>query len=477
MKFIEVCKVLEKLSSTSKRLEKILILRDFLLTHKKNGPLVFDIISGNYQRKIEKKSLAISIKTVTSVLSFLSNKSENFLDKQFNSIGDIGEVANLNVVVSKSASLLAHEDLELKDIILAFDQISARSGHNSNKIKKEVLTKLFFKTTSKLEVKYLSRLLVDDLRVGVSEGVLKEACVNSLFPQLIGIHNICEKCSYVNFASKKCISCGNDIDLKIQYDLFSKYYKVIDVETPQEIVGLNNFISTRNEEEHLKYLLRQNRNIFVLNSKNPREYYNNFLALFELKYNILNSFTDVLVDLFDDLQRVTQHNIIVGVPIRSMLGTRASNIDESFDMTGLPSILDYKYDGLRVQIHNNYGSVSLFSRNLDNITKQFPEIVEYVEKNFGDISFVIDSECVGFDFKKGTFLPFQMLSKRILTKNYGEVSHIHVVTKFFDIMFLNGETLIGKNFEKRREKLLSILINRKLKQKMLFDLDDLKKIK
>lgn len=477
MKFIEVCKVFEKLSNSSKRLDKILILRDFLLSHKKNAPLVFDMISGNFQRKIEKKSLAISLKTVISVLSFLSNKSENFLDKQFNSIGDIGEIASLNVVVSKSASLLAHEDLELKDIILAFEQISARTGNNSNKIKKEVLTKLFFKTTSKLEIKYLARLLVDDLRIGVSEGVLREASVNALFPQIIGIHSICDKCGYVNFNSKSCVSCKYDIDLNLQKDLFSKYYKLIEVETPQEIVGLNNFISTRNEIENLKYLLRQNRNLFVIDSQNPREYYNKFLFLFEMKYNILNSFEDILVDLFEDLQRVALHNIVVGVPIRSMLGTRASTIDESFDMTGKPSFLDYKYDGLRVQIHNNYGDVTLFSRNLDNITKQFPEVVEYIKDNFSDLSFVVDSECVGFDFKKGVFLPFQMLSKRILTKNIDEVSHIHVIAKFFDIMYLNGETLIDKDFELRRKKLENILINRPLRQKLLFNIEDLKNLK
>ena len=67
MKFIEIAKVFERLEKTSKRLEKVLILRDFLLANPKQGPTIFDIIAGNYQREIDKKTLGISLKTIFSV--------------------------------------------------------------------------------------------------------------------------------------------------------------------------------------------------------------------------------------------------------------------------------------------------------------------------------------------------------------------------------------------------------------------------
>jgi DNA ligase-1 len=159
-----------------------------------------------------------------------------------------------------------------------------------------------------------------------------------------------------------------------------------------------------------------------------------------------------------------------------MIGKRASTINESFEISGKPALADFKYDGLRVQIHNNKGDVSLFSRNLDNITKQFPEIIDFIKENYSDISFVIDSECVGFDFDKQVFLPFQMLSRRIMTKDINDVKHINVVVRAFDVMLLNNENLIDEPYEKRREKLNELFVGRTLSQNINFDFKELKKV-
>jgi DNA ligase-1 len=223
---------------------------------------------------------------------------------------------------------------------------------------------------------------------------------------------------------------------------------------------------------NLKYLEKGH----LIKTQNPRELYNLFLTKFELKYNTINSFEEVLGELKNNLSLVLDINIQLGKPLRSMLGGATKSVEEAYDVTGKPAFLDYKYDGLRVQIHNNKGEVHLFSRNLENITKQFPEVVEFVKDNFSDVSFVCDSECVGFDFEKQVFLPFQMLSRRILTKKIDEVSHIHVVVKLFDIMFLNGETLLEKGYVERRELLEELLVNRPLKQKLHFKVEKIKNL-
>ena len=85
MDFIEVANLFESLEKRNKRLEKILLLRDFLLKYKDVIPeknlnktnileekevyLVFDIIAGNFQRDINKKTLGISLKTNHKVFS------------------------------------------------------------------------------------------------------------------------------------------------------------------------------------------------------------------------------------------------------------------------------------------------------------------------------------------------------------------------------------------------------------------------
>lgn len=107
----------------------------------------------------------------------------------------------------------------------------------------------------------------------------------------------------------------------------------------------------------------------------------------------------------------------------------------------------------------------MFSRNLDDITKQFPEVVEFIQDNFSDISFVLDSECVGYNFEKQEFLPFQLLSRRIMTKDIKEVSHINVALRTFDCMYLNGKTLLEEGYVDRREKMEKLMVGREIKQK------------
>lgn len=474
MDFDVVAHLFESLEKRSKRLEKILLLRDFLIENKEEAPVIFDFIAGNFQREHDKKSLGISIKTLFDVLSFISKTDEKTIEKAFNKNGDIG--TTFVEIISKSnkqGGLFISKKLKFSDIILAFKKISTTVGTNKNKIKKELLVNLFLQIQISVEYKFLARLLIDDLRVGVSEGVLKEAVVNSYFPQVLGINLICD-CSYSNLNLEKCFSCGKTIDIKNNIEIASKKFKVVEVGTPKGIIGLDNFIGEKEEEETIKFMLRLKHDTHIIQNETPRAVYNTFLSLYEMKYNTINSFEKTIKDLRKDLSQVRETKIEIGTPIRSMLGTRTNTIESSFEVTDMPSLIDFKYDGLRVQIHNNNGEIKLFSRNLENITKQFPEVVEFIKENYSDVSFVIDAECVGFDFDKMRYLPFQTLSRRIMSKNIDDVSHIKVVVKAFDIMYLNGKTLINESYIKRREMLDNLFINRNLIQKTEIDIKKIK---
>lgn len=471
MDFKIIADLFENLSLTSKRLNKILILRDFLEEDIEQRVIVFDLISSNFYRQLGKKNLGISLKTILQVISFISNSSEKQVEKSFNKVGDVGIVSQNLISTSKQESLL-NSKLTLKSIISALKQIKTISGNNSNKKKKEILSKLFLSASSSVEYKFLARLLIDDLRVGVSVGVLKEACVNVFFPKVLGVHGYCDDCDYFSISTNNCIKCSKKLD----FIYVPNKYKLIEIGVPKEETGLNKFIPDMSFDEKIKFILRHSGKNVVLKVKNPREFYNDFLKIFERKYNLINNFKKVLIPLIKDFSSIAKAEIKLGTPIKSMLGVRTNSIDSAFEVAGKPCLVDYKYDGLRVQIHNNFGKVQLFSRNLDDITSQFSEVVDYIKLNFSDLNFVCDSECIAFDYNSGKFLDFQILSRRILSKNINEVSHINVIVKLFDIMYLNNKTLIDLPYSKRREKLLSILINRKLKQKLNFDISKLNKV-
>ena len=469
MHFKEIALLFEKLENTSKQLEKIMLLRDFYNQYPKESPLIFDIIAGNYQRKIGKKSLGISTKTLLEVLHFVSKTSHTKLQKQFNEKGDIGAVSQESFTQSKQTSL-QNSTLTLTSITKAFSTISNKTGSNSNKYKKEILSKLFISAQTKIEYKFLARLLIDDLRIGVSHGVLKEAIVNTFFPKIISLHYLCQNCNYINISTTTCFSCREKIDTKNQDSIVEKNFNIHECKTPQEIVGLEKFIPTRDDNEQLAYILRNTKQNEFIKSQTPRELYNSFLNSFEKHYNCLNSFQKIIDKIAKRLDNILNVEIIPHQPVLSMLGTRAKTITDSFSSTGTPALIDYKYDGLRVQIHNQKGEVTLFSRNLEDITKQFPEVVEYIKTNFSDCSFVLDSECVGYDKNKQTYLPFQILSRRILTKNVSSVSSISVVVKTFDILYFNNKTLIDYSYEKRREYMENLYIGRTLVQKEMLQM-------
>ena len=336
------------------------------------------------------------------------------------------------------------------------------------------MTNLFLSTKEPLECKFLSRLLINDLRIGVSEGVLKEAMTNSYFPKIVDIHKYCSNCNYFNLNLDKCAKCSKAVvkDKNEQLDMLETKFEIVNLSTPKNTKGLDKFVDYKTNP--VEFALRRDKDKYIILADNPREIYNQYLSIFEKKYNLVNSFEEIAIELNEDFTNINKFEIKLSRPIKSMLAPRVNSVKEGFDITSTPAMLDFKYDGLRMQIHNDRGKVNLFTRNLDNITGQFPEVVDYIKTNFSDLSFVLDSECIGFDFRKKKFLPFQMLSKRILTKAINEVSNIHIVVRSFDILYLNGETLIDLEYFKRREKLKEIMLNRKIKQKINFDIDRLR---
>src|SRR3989475_7301278 len=97
-------------------------------------------------------------------------------------------------------------------------------------------------------------------------------------------------------------------------------------------------------------------------------------------------------------------------PIRAMLAERLETLEEIFERMG-KAALEYKYDGLRVQAHVSPKRIELFSRHLENITGQFPEIVDGLRSAIQDRAAIVQGDAVPVDPNRGEFLPLQALSR------------------------------------------------------------------
>lgn len=161
---------------------------------------------------------------------------------------------------------------------------------------------------------------------------------------------------------------------------------------------------------------------------------------------------------FSDL--IEKCKITPGVPVKPQLARPTTGLKIIFQrFEGVPFTCEYKYDGFRGQVHH-YPSAEkigqfkteIFSRNLENMTASYPDIVEYVENIHTSqvSSFILDCEIVAFDSKNGKILPFHQLTTRARKNvNIKDIS-INVCMFVFDILYLNGELVIEKTLEERR---------------------------
>jgi DNA ligase-1 len=145
-------------------------------------------------------------------------------------------------------------------------------------------------------------------------------------------------------------------------------------------------------------------------------------------------------------------------PIRAMLAERLETLEEILRRLG-KCALEYKYDGLRVQAHISPKRIELFSRHLENITVQFPEVVEGLRSAIKGREAIVEGEAVPVDPNTGEFLPFQEVSRRRGRKTDLErMAKEFPVTLFtFDCLLRGDEDLTAHPYRERRKALESIL--------------------
>ena len=157
----------------------------------------------------------------------------------------------------------------------------------------------------------------------------------------------------------------------------------------------------------------------------------------------------------EGIEGVRKIKIQIGVPIRAMLAERLPSLEEILQKMGGKAAFEYKYDGMRIQAHVGKEKTYLYSRRLENLTKQFPDVVKAINKAFKGEEGVFDGEAVPVDINTGELLPFQMVSHRRGRKYDIEkvMEEIPVVLFVFDVLYLNGEDMTLKPYPERRKSL------------------------
>lgn len=159
------------------------------------------------------------------------------------------------------------------------------------------------------------------------------------------------------------------------------------------------------------------------------------------------------------LDAVKGIEVSVGNPVKVMLAERLRSLPEIMERLGGKCAFEYKYDGIRVQAHIKKGPggfVKLFSRRLEDLTSNFPDIGEALLRQLKGREAIVEGECVAYDPDTGTLQPFQNVTHR--RKKHGmekAVEDIPVRIFLFDMLYCDGEDYTLKPYSFRRMKLES----------------------
>jgi len=161
----------------------------------------------------------------------------------------------------------------------------------------------------------------------------------------------------------------------------------------------------------------------------------------------------------EGLERLKTFGITIGRPVRPMLCERLTSAEAILEKLGGEGSAEYKYDGLRIQAHVSPKGVSLFSRRLENLTSQFPDIIEALKKSVRVKEAVVEGECIAVDPNTGELLPFQVVTQRRGRKYEikEKVEEIPVIIVLFDALYVDGKTLIDTPYTERRKWLEQIV--------------------
>ena len=376
MLYKELVEVYEKISLTTKRLQKIEILSEFLKKIKKEDKEILYLLIGNIYPEYDQREMGISTQLAIKAISKATGVNPKEVINEWKNIGDLGEVSK-KLIENKKQSTLQTYKLTTSKVLENFRKLPELEGKGTIEKKISLITELLT-SSSPAESLYLIRTLMSDLRIGIKISTLRDALAKTFFPE--------DKESQKKASEK----------IQNAYDLSSDIAKIFEL------------------------------------SKEGKNF-------------------DVVLE--------------AGKPIKVMLAQKASSISEAFEKAGKPLVCEFKYDGFRMLITKKENKISLYTRRLENVTKQFPDVVETIKSHIKGEEFTIDSEVVGFDSKTKKYVPFQEISQRIKRKHDIEklAKNLPVEIKVFDAISYNGKNLIKEPFQERTKLLKKIIKNEKYK--------------
>ena len=364
MRFRDLAYLCEHLEATTKRNLMVSMVADFLkrLNKEEIEPAI-SMILGRPFPKWDPRKLDVSWATLSKVIQRLTGTSWRDLSAAFRNTGDLGAAAKMIFENSRMQrqTTLFEKPLSILEVRNVLEAVAEASGPGSRERKERLIESLLGRALP-IEVKYLVKIMVGEMRTGLQEGLMETAVSKAFSVPLKKIQVASMLTGDIAETAALCAKEGSGGLLRLEFKIFR--------------------------------------------------------------------------------------------PVKPMLAQMAEDPEAALKEHGGKTAFEYKLDGARIQIHKSGGKVRIFSRRLTDVTKSLPDIVEIIRQRVKLDEAILEGEVIAVG-KNGNPLPFQHLMRRFRRVYSIErmIEEIPVELYLFDIIYMNGESLISLPYLERRRKL------------------------
>ncbi|HEY7108214.1 MAG TPA: ATP-dependent DNA ligase [Nitrososphaeraceae archaeon] len=347
-KFMTFAQNCEEISLTRSTNEKVKILSKYLsMLTPTSLPIVVLLFSGRIFAPQSGLLLKVAYSTIMNVLSEISDLRAKEVNRIYLKHGDLGSLVEYSLAAKLTSPLVEYLPLTLAAVYHTLTKMAEISGDRSQYMRKKILAGLLLNCTP-LEGKYLTKVLTNELRIGLSEGLLIAAISKAFEVSLNSVRNA-------------MLVTGNIA----QVSLLAK------------------------------------KNLLETAKMRPLS------------------------------------------PISFMLADVMYSPSEIVDYFQKDLIAEYKYDGVRAQVHIHGNKVKIFSRNLNDVTSFFPELTQGALESIegSKKKLILDGEILAF--ANGKVMSFQHLQRRLHAKNLRRDGNgmVGVLYTIFDALFVDKEII------------------------------------